>query len=300
MKHFIGVDLGGTNIKALCVSDDGTVLNCASLPTSDNADMNWAGRIRELIHELEQRQGAKASRIGLAAPGLASTDGRSIAIMPGRLQGLEKLDWTTFLKSPSPVSVLNDAHAALLGEVWQGAAKGLRNAVMLTLGTGVGGAIYADGRLLKGHIGRAGHLGHISLDADGTPDIVGTPGSLEDAIGECSLQHRGAGNFSSTRELVEAFKRGDESAKIIWLRSINKLACAIVSITNAVDPEVVIIGGGIAQAGPALFEPLNERLAKMEWRPAGHCVRIVSAKLGDQAGALGAAWNAIQQQESSK
>ena len=121
--------------------------------------------------------------IGLAAPGLAAQDQRSIRYMPERLPGLEGLVWRRFFRAAQPVPILNDAKAALLGEVWRGAAVGAADAILLTLGTGVGGAALVDGRLLHGHMAAAGHLGHISLDPAGPLDIAGTPGSLEDAIG---------------------------------------------------------------------------------------------------------------------
>jgi len=213
--------------------------------------------------------------------------------MPGKLRGLEGLSWTESLKTSHPVPVLNDAHAALLGEVWVGAAIGYRNAVLLTLGTGVGGAIFADGRLYQGHLGRAGHLGHISLNPDGQPDIVGTPGSLEQTIGNATLPERSGGRFTSTRQLVAAHLKGDEKATDVWLRSVYNLAAGITSIINAVDPEVIIIGGGIAQAGPALFDPLERFLETVEWRPQGHRVRIIPAALGDFAGTIGAAYYAL-------
>jgi glucokinase len=197
------------------------------------------------------------------------------------------------------VLVLNDAHAALLGEVWKGAAAGYRNVVLLTLGTGVGGAILADGRLLKGHIGRAGHLGHMSLNPDGPPDIVGTPGSLEQMIGNCTLVARSSGRFTSTRELVDAHLAGDSQATDIWLRSLYNLAVGISSIINAFDPEVFILGGGIARAGSALFAPLSGFMEQIEWRPLGHCVSILPATLSDHAGALGAVYHTIRGVESN-
>jgi len=220
--------------------------------------------------------------------------------MPGKLQGLEGLNWTDFLQTSHPVPVLNDAHAALLGEAWVGAAAGYRNVVLLTLGTGVGGAILADGRLFKGHIGRAGHLGHISLNPDGPPDIVGTPGSLEQTIGNSTLPVRSGGRFSSTRQLVEAHLKGDAEATDVWLRSLYNLAAGITSIINALDPEVIILGGGIAQAGPALFEPLARFVERVEWRPQGESVRIIPAALGDLAGTLGAACHVMRWHEDTQ
>lgn len=293
MSHAIGIDLGGTQIKMVCVDVDGVVVDHSTGDTADDARGGWTRRVRRGLAELEGRQGP-ADWIGFCAPGLAARDGRSIAFMPGRLQGLESLDWGEFLGREDLVPVLNDAHAALLGEVWVGATRGLRNVAMLTLGTGVGGAILADGQLLKGHVGRAGHLGHICLDVDGPGDIVGTPGSLEDAIGNATLHARSGGRFHSTRKLVEAFRSGDSAAAEIWLRSVHALACGLASIINVLDPEAIILGGGIAAAGPALFGPLEDYLEKVEWRPSGHRCRIVGASLGDRAGALGSAYNAIR------
>jgi glucokinase len=232
--------------------------------------------------------------IGLAAPGLAAGDHRSIAFMPERLPGLENLDWQKHFRVASAVPVLNDAQAALAGEVWRGAARGCRNVILLTLGTGVGGAAIIDGHALRGRIGRAGHFGHISLDPDGSGDITGAPGSLEDAIGDSTVNARSRGHFSSTRELVAAARKGDSGAKTVWIASVRALAAGITSLINAFDPEVVILGGGITQAGAALFQPLEDFLDQFEWRPGGARARIVRAKLGDRAGAFGAAWHAFK------
>jgi glucokinase len=215
--------------------------------------------------------------------------------MQGRMEAVQGLDWTVHLRASRPVPVLNDAHAALLGEAWQGAAAGCRNVALLTLGTGVGGGVMVEGRLLQGHTGRAGHLGHVCLDTDAPPDLAGTPGSLEDAIGDCTVQARSRGRFTSTRELVAAHLAGDVEATACWLRSIHQLACGLVTVINVVDPEVVILGGGIAKAGPALFEPLERFLDTLEWRPTGERVRILPAALGEYAGAIGAAYYAMKQ-----
>jgi glucokinase len=134
--------------------------------------------LREKVTALEADKKFSVTTLGVAAPGLAAMDGRSISHMPGRLEALQGLDWTAALGRAAAVPVLNDAHAALLGEVWKGSASGRSHVVMLTLGTGVGGAVLADGRLLKGTLGRAGHLGHTSLNPSGRQDVVGTPGSL--------------------------------------------------------------------------------------------------------------------------
>jgi glucokinase len=151
-----------------------------------------------------------------------------------------------------------------------------------------------DGRLLRGHLGRAGHLGHICLDIDGEPDIVNVPGSLEVMIGNYSIGSRSGGRFGNTHEVVEAYRRGDAEAKVVWERSIEALACGVVSVVNVLDPEVVIVGGGISVAGEALFGPLERRVRELEWSLEGEHVRIVPAGLGEFAGAMGAAWQAME------
>jgi glucokinase len=291
MSYAIGIDVGVTNIKSVCVTERGEVLSRNSAPTfSDQPD--WPNRVKTHIEELQRERGEAATWIGLAAPGLAAPDGSCISWMQGRLGEVQGLNWTRFLGRMN-VPILNDAQAALMGEVWLGAAAGAKNAALLTLGTGVGGALMVDGRLLKGQIGRAGHLGHMCLNPDAPGDIVHTPGSLEDAIGNCTIGRRSNGRFTTTHELTAAYLAGDPYASEVWLKSVKALAAAIASIINIADPEVVIIGGGIAVAGPALFTPLEKWVNEFEWQPHGHRARLAPAKLGEYAGAFGAARNAM-------
>ena len=292
----VGIDLGGTTIKAAAFAPDGTRLASATRPTGDgerDADGRpaWQTRAVDLVRELESIAGPVAAT-GISAPGLAARDGRSIACMPGRMAGLEGLDWTAWLGSRTIIPVLNDAHAALLGEVWCGAARGCRDAVMFTLGTGVGGAVWADGRLLRGHLGRAGHFGHLCVDLDGDPTIAGMPGGLENFVGNWNVAARSDGRWSSTRALVAAVVAGDPAARLVWDRSLRALACGIASVINVVDPERVVLGGGIAVAGPVLFETLARFMDEVEWRPTQRSVPLVPARLGEWAGAAGAAWEA--------
>ena len=296
MKTALGIDLGGTQIKAVLVDESGAVVRREARPTYDTGEdaRAWAETIRTLADEM----GAGVA-IGIAAPGLPARDQRSIAVMPGRLEGLQELDWTTFLGREAFVPVLNDAQASLLGEAWTGAARGLRNAIMLTLGTGVGGAILVKGELLRGHLGRAGHVGHMCLDVYGPRSIAGMPGALECWIGNYNIAERTGGRFATTHETIAAAQMGDALAKDAWARSLRALACAIASLINIIDPEAVIIGGGIASAGDALFAPLQSELADVEWRPAGHAVPILPASLGEWAGAIGAAREAFASTHTS-
>ena len=293
MDYSLGIDVGATNVKAVAVTASGEVLRRDCFETRDGDAPTWPTVVKDYV----ARVGAELQSprwIGVACPGLVGRDGSSIAWMQGRMAAVQGFDWTKHLERNELVPVLNDAHAALLGETWLGAGVGAKDVVLLTLGTGVGGAVMCDGSLLRGAIGRAGHLGHISLDPNGRRDIVGTPGSLEDAIGDCKIRARSEGRFGSTVELLESVQSGDESASRIWADSIQALAAGIASIINCVDPEVVILGGGISRAGAMLTEPLARRLDEIEWRPLGGRVRIVTAALSDHAGALGAARNAMQ------
>jgi glucokinase len=293
-SYALGIDLGGSCVKAVAVEPGGASLGWWQEPFDPARPRHFAEVVGALAQRIAtERGGVPPARLGLSAPGLAAADGRSIACMPGRLEGLEGLDWQTFLGSPNPVPVLNDAQAALLGEVWQGAAAGARHVILLTLGTGVGGAAMVDGHLLRGAIGRAGHLGHICVDLNAPADASNTPGSLEYQMGNYSLAERSAGRFTTTEDLVRAHLAGDGFASDVWLKSVRALAAALASFINILDPETVIIGGGVARAGATLFDPLARFLDDYEWRPGGHRARIVPARLGEFAGAMGAAARAL-------
>jgi glucokinase len=151
-----------------------------------------------------------------------------------------------------------------------------------------------DGQLLRGHLGRAGHLGHICLDIGAEKDICNTPGSLEKMIGNYTIATRSFGAFSSTLQVVQACRQGHSGAWRVWTKSLDALACGIVSLVNVLDPQKVIIGGGIAVAGDTLFGPLRARVKELEWSLEGEHVEIVPAMLGEFAGAIGAARNAMQ------
>jgi glucokinase len=296
-KFALGIDLGGTRVKHVLVSESGQTVDQGAHDFKQHEAMDWKSSIQYMVRQIQDRFPDHPLSIGLSAPGLVALDGLSIRHMPGRLQGLEGLVWTEALNHPAPIPVLNDAHSALLGEVWRGVARGMQNVVMITLGTGVGGAAMVDGHLLKGHIGRAGHLGHISQQVYGPPDICRTPGSLEWNIGNCTIKDRTNGRFTSTHDLVQASIEGDPFAKGVWERSVRYLAAGLTSFINILDPEAIVIGGGIAESGRTLFEPLQKALNEMEWHVQDHRVSILKASLGEYAGAYGAAFQSLENQQ---
>jgi glucokinase len=292
-KAAIGLDVGGTRVKAVVVEDEGTVLDQVVRQSLDSGIERWAEVAQALVQELIEQYGEELS-VGVCAAGLADGNESCIWNLPNRMPGIEGLNWQRFLSRPRAVPVLNDGQAALLGERWLGAAAGRQNVIMLTLGTGVGGAAIVDGRLLRGARGRAGHFGHVSIRDTGALDIVGTPGSLEDAVGNQTVNQRSSGQFSDTRELLTACRRQDGNALRVWDQMLSDLARGLVSLINVLDPDLVLLGGGISIAGDELIQGLCQRLDTWEWRPGGLGVELTFAKLGEWAGAFGAAARAMQ------
>ncbi len=292
----IGIDLGGTNVKVIKITAQGTLLVSKTNPIREG---DWQQAVRKAIMEVKQLDTTPVFCTGLAAPGLPDANNRHINYMPGRLPGLERFNWSDFLSEP--VHVLNDAHAALLAEVNFGVAKGHKNVFMLTLGTGVGGAILIDGKLYQGRLQRAGSMGDISLNSDsGEIGFLQVPGTLEDAMGNETVPRRSNNKFHSTRELVAAYEAGDVYAKEVWVRSVKKLAVAVCSLINVLAPEKIVLGGGIAQAGDSLFIPLSLFMDQYEWRPDGNATPIVKAHFNEYAGAIGAACFAIDRSRAAK
>lgn len=286
-KVIIGIDLGGTRIKGVAINDEGTILHQIYLPTNDGDGAVWKGAVADTVKKISEKIEGDNLSIGISAPGLPNENNSAIAFMPGRMQGLENFSWSDFLQQKT--FVVNDAVAAIMAEAKFGAAKNKRHVVMLTLGTGVGGAILIDGKPYQGAFNKAGHLGHMVINDEGDCDITGMPGSLEECIGNCTIEKRSKGKFNSTQALLESYRNGDSFAKIVWLKSVRQLAIGLASVTNILSPELIVLGGGITEADKDLFEPLNEYMANYEWRAGGNKVTIVKALQGDMAGAIGAA-----------
>jgi len=176
VKFAIGIDLGGTRIKGIAVDAEGNTLHKIYVPTNDQDGSVWKKAVAQTVNDLVDKVNNNDSVIGISAPGLPSDDNTSIAYMPGRMQGLENFEWRKFLQKPT--YVLNDAIAALIAEATFGAAKNKKNVVMITLGTGVGGAILIDGKPYMGAFNKAGHIGHMVINDAGDRDVTGMPGSL--------------------------------------------------------------------------------------------------------------------------
>ncbi len=265
------------------------------LPDAENqsSKAQWKQAMQTMIAAVQQRYPEQELAIGIAAPGIPDTAYTMIKYMPGRLQGLEELVWAEFL-NVSRLPVLNDAMAALLAESRLGAAKDAQNAVLLTLGTGVGGGLLINGKPYGGTHQWAGHIGHTVADSGGFPDITRMPGSIEEAIGNASLPRRSMGRYHSTHDLVADYERGNAFASFLWLTSVQNLACTLASLVNLISPEVIVLGGGITRAGNALYDPLASFMDVYEWRPGDQRTPVRQAQFDDYAGAVGAALFALE------
>ncbi len=289
-QYAIGIDLGGTNIKMVLISKKGDILKSMKVPTDDHDDATpWKTAIRYGIDQLQAEIHQEIEIIGLAAPGVPDGHNTYIASMPGRLEGLEGFVWAEHI-GVKHLPVLNDAVAALIAESEFGAGKEYQNLVLLTLGTGVGGGVLIEGELYQGFFQKAGHVGHMSVDA-AMPwaDDTNMPGSIELAIGNLTVSQRTYGKYQNTRELVEAYRKGEPVAVYAWMKSVKALAVCLASISNLLSPECILLGGGISQAGSDLFGPVQAFMDIFEWRPTGQQVDIRKAQFDDLAGAAGAA-----------
>lgn len=284
----IGIDLGCTNIKGVLIDRAGNIVQEARSETNEQDDTHWKRAVGDMVNDFKKKAGRKVDAFGLSAPGLANIGNGCISFMPGRMPGLENFMWSDWIGEK--VWVLNDAHAAMMAEATFGAAKGLQHAVLLSLGTGVGGGILINGQLYQGVSQMAGHIGHTTVHAEThTRDVTNMAGSIEDAIGNITLSERSHGRYHSTEELVNDVLKGDHFATWVWLSSVRKLAVCIASAINVLSPEAVILSGGIIQAKEALLNPLQDFLALYEWRPGGKQTPIKFAHFSDRAGAIGAA-----------
>lgn len=299
--HFLGIDIGGTKIKYVILDEESTILEKNQVLTEDNSSELplWKDRILDLIKE-KIKVHSNNIICGISAPGLVDQNNKMILHMPERLKGIEQFNWS--LAANTNIEVINDGHAAALAEYESFyKKKGIKNMLLLTLGTGVGGGIIIDGKIYQGNLQRAGHVGHMTIDHMGVPTMTNIPGSLEQALGNFSVKSRSNGKYKSVRKLVAAYKKGKPLATYWWLSSIQQLATALASLTNILSPEIIILGGGISSgAKKSLLKPLKKFMTLYEWQPEGNKTKIKRSKHGSYAGAIGAAFFAKNQNNKNK
>ncbi|MCQ2354769.1 MAG: ROK family protein [Clostridia bacterium] len=312
----IGIDLGGTNIAAGLVAEDGVIVRKESVPTgAERAPELIVDDIAALCRTLAEKEGIDVTQIvsvGIATPGIANHDTGVVEYannLPFRKFPIAGLLCERF--PVRSVHIENDANAAAWGEAVVGAAKGSSNSVMITLGTGVGGGIVLDGKIYSGFNYAGAELGHIVISAGGRPCSCGRLGCWEayssatalinmtrEKIEEC--EKRGISTAMSRiaaergkidgRTSFDAMRAGDEAARQVVDEYIYYLAAGLTNIVNIFQPEVISLGGGIANEKDNLLTPLIPLINKEQY--GGGIVRsteIRIAKLGNDAGIIGAA-----------
>lgn len=294
------LDIGGTKIAGALVDGRGRLLvraRRATPATEDGATV--MGAVAAVLDELLRTAHwprVRAVGIGSAGPVDASTGTVSPVNVPG---------WRHFplvaevagLVGGRPVVLVGDGVAMTAAEHWQGAARGRTNALCMVVSTGVGGGLVLGGRLHAGPTGNAGHIGHISVDFDGDPCPCGSRGCVERIASGPNIARRaldagwrpGPDGDRSAAAVAAAAEAGDPLALASFVRAAQALAAGIAATATLVEIEVAVIGGGVAGAGEVLFAPLRERLRDYATLSFASSVEVLPARLGADAGLVGAA-----------
>jgi len=290
-QQVIGIDLGGSTLKLGRFTSVGECLADLTVPTPQPSTPEAVlEAMVEGIAHLDPHHEAVA--IGLGTPGPADASGRiaRVAINLSGWRDVPIADWLE-VKTGRPTIVANDANCAGLGEVWLGAGRHFQDVIVLTLGTGVGGAIILNGKLFVGRQGTAGELGLITLNPEGSPCNSGNRGSLEQ---HCSVQAIERETGLTPAKLFQKAMAGDAGAVAFWQTYGYWLGAGLASLIYVLTPEAVILGGGISAAAE-LFLPAT--LAEIETRvlpSSREGMPILIAELGNRAGMVGAARLAVQ------
>ena len=304
----LGFDIGGTNLKAGLVDLTGKIVRTDSIPTPDSII-----DFRKLSDTLLSRVAAGAQLLGagIGCPGVINPVDTKVENLPGKMSYLEGFTLSDLVPRwlPEGVSVCadNDARAALAGELMFGSARVKKNVLMLTLGSGVGGAIAVNGALIRGHRGVAGHLGHMTVDPLGAYCLCGNRGCLETVFSarafeieafaaiqrgcDCAMRrlHGDEPHLITCADVFACASEGDPVARAIIERGTRYLGGAIAGLLHLLDSEIVILGGQIAQAGATLFDPIRRDVERRTRRLLGRTVPILATVAGPHAGILGAA-----------
>jgi glucokinase len=302
----LGFDIGGTQIKAACVDPSGSILQARRINTPASLE-EFHQAMRALAHQLISSP-IQVDAVGIGCKGIINPHTTRVEVLPGTLHFLEGQLLAEIVAPALPagttIAADNDARVALAGEVAWGAARQCRNAVMLTLGTGVGGAILADGRILRGEAGVAGHIGHLMVDPDGPLCICGNRGCLETLFSARTIEseafaavHRGVASRladcnskpPSCADVFDLARQGDAVAGDIVRKAIRVLGAALAGLALVLDPEKIILGGQISEAGDALLDPLRTEIGWRTREMLRREIAIVRSTLADASGVLGAA-----------
>jgi glucokinase len=307
-KLYVGLDVGGTAIKAGVCNEEGQLLHTFEGPTenekgSDRVMANMARYARTVVEQMSASWDDVAG-VGVGVPGFLDIQNGVLLTSPNLV--LRNAPLTSYLTEQlgKPVLINNDANVAALGEAWAGAGRGVSDCVMYTLGTGVGGGIIVGGRVVVGFNAMAGELGHISIvpDLEAIQCGCGKKGCLEtvssatgiirmakDAVARGELSRLAHLETITAKDVIDLAKAGDETAARIVQRAAHYLGKSMALVSVVVNPQRFIIGGGVAKAGEYLFGLIREAYHKHALEAAAKGVEIVPAELGNNAGVVGAA-----------
>ncbi len=307
IMYAIGIDIGGTKIAAALVSESGEIIRDLKVPTPAKDSEKIADAVVDLINELAS--GQQVSAVGVAAAGFIDAERANIVYAPNLSWRNEPLKAKLEARVNLPVFIDNDANAAGWAEFRFGAGRGVKHMVMLTVGTGVGGAVVVDGHLLRGGFGIAAELGHINLVPNGEPCGCGQLGCLEsygsgtallnaakrlassgEPAGARLAELQAAAGELTGQEVYQAIQEGDAGTLALLADLGAALGRAVASLTAVLDPELVVIGGGVSATGDLLLDPIRAAyLAHLPARGFRPELRIVQAELVNDAGVVGAA-----------
>ncbi len=282
----LGIDLGGSAIKLGRFNQDGSCLQSLTVPTPQPAtpDAVLLAMV-DAIAQIDPNQ--QAGAIGVGTPGPTDATGR-IARVAINLPGWHDVPLADWLeaKTGRPAAIANDANCAGLGEAWLGAGRWYRNLILLTLGTGVGGAVILDGRLFTGHHGAAGELGLITLNPDGPPCNSGNRGSLEQYASVQAIRRRTGSEPDRLSALAAA---GDATAIAFWQDYGRDLGAGLASLIYVLTPEAIVIGGGVSASADLFFPAIQTEIEQRVLPSSRAGLQLLRAELGNRAGMVGAA-----------
>jgi len=301
-KLVVGIDMGGTNIRLALVSEDGVATNSVKYNTSAHEGKDIViGRLSAATSEIisEGRRHGTVVGVGIGAPGLIEN---GVVRNSPNLPGWKEVPLQRLLEETLslPVVLENDANAVAYGERSMGAGKGFNSLICITLGTGVGGGVILDGKIWRGAFGMAGEVGHMIVEPEGVKCSCGNRGCLESyssatAIVRMAKEAVSRGDASwdinnlTTETLDAAARGGDMVAAALFAGAGRELGIGIASLLHILNPEAVIIGGGVAKAWDLFYPFLAEEIKNRCFREVAERTKILPASLGDSAGMLGVA-----------
>lgn len=312
-QYTIGIDIGGTNIKSGLLDAQQRILSARTIETLSEAGFEAClVRILALIDELISAAGLSKPQIGCIGVGVPGplSHARGVVLNAPNLKGWVNIPLRDRLQEGAGLRCVieNDANCAAFGEFRMGAGVGTRDMVMLTLGTGIGGGIVLGGQLVRGHFDSAGEIGHTIVDPDGRACPCGQRGCLERYASANAVAERFAeavladpkadsplaqavrrGVAVDSADVLAARNGGDALAARIWGEMTQFLGIACVNLQHILNPELIVLGGGLVNAGADLLEPVRQQFGRFQWRMCPDFPRIELATRGEQAAVFGAA-----------